>query len=243
MSAKNETKPDGFSKKLMNLAAEFMKELANSVRSTWKVARIANEMRNEFPEKAKKGEKGWVQFCHEILLRDESTVNAYVRGFRYAEKFSPKMMREEPSLMPPVSLVAELAGVRAERREELHDQLYSGNYSASEFRSLLVSARDPEGDANGPKDRKATTTRPGSKQPRKNGKQDRPNIQAYPREKLPELIPQTVTEAETFPVREWENVNDLTEQVAVMLIDNEQRLDKGWSIVVIPPRAAQEGGK
>jgi hypothetical protein len=230
-----------WSAKQMELAKKFGQALKKAASCTWAAAEFAAKLRDTFPTRVNKGEKGWAAFCREVLGKDENTVGAYVRGWKYAARHAADRLKDRGT-MPPVSLVSELAAVRENARQELHDKLFSGEYSASEFRSLLVSKRDPERDQDdeaeqdGPTDGPTRKKHPGASGTRQ--EKEKRNVRKIISEELPTLF-EPKTEITVMQVHEWDDVNELSDAVSVLLIEGEKRLD-GWTIVRIPPKT--EGG-
>jgi len=241
---KMETGANKYSQNQLELAEQFGAEVRNATNSTWTAAGIAVKMRETFPKRANKGETSWAEFCREILKRDDATVSAYVRGYKYALEFEPNLMLESPSDLPPVSLVAELASCRAERRIELHEKLFSGYYSAMEFRTLLASFRDPEFNEfqdDAPTDKKTTKPRPTCNRTTNKIEKEKPKPQSFPREALGDLIPKEVKNVQTFKAPAWIDVTELSDSITGVLIGNSKKLG-GWTIVIIPPQGTEGMG-
>lgn len=130
---------------LESLAERFKGHLASSERSIWMAGIEAFKAREAFVATPKIGRWSWSEFCMSPIGfdRDVDTVGAYIRAVRYCMKhvkgFDAKSVAK--ANLPSISLVAELAGAPGDKREELHLALWSGKFSASEFRQMLSQAK------------------------------------------------------------------------------------------------------
>ena len=235
-------RPAKFSDKLMALAGDFLNALADGTSATWKAAKIAHHIRQQFPARAKAEDEGWTKFCVRALYRDYKTVNAYIRGYEYALQYEPERLANHPKALPPVSMVAALAGALPERRPELHARLFGLDNQGlplygccDEFRDNLRTCKAPEQavpSQNGGKKGEARKKKEGGAPPKI-------NIQRVPTEKLATAIPSEYVYMVKAP--DYSDATELAESVKAIVIAHYAKMSKEWSAILIPPCVEMAG--
>lgn len=138
-------KSKSWTEKQRSLGVEFLEAEAKGNEWGWQAAKLAFDLRGTFPRKSGHGEPGWEDFCGEVLNRNPRTVSTYVRASQYCDHHV-QGWSQRLSTLPPWYLVAELAAREpGERREVLHEELFSGfPVEVEDFRKALAKLREAE---------------------------------------------------------------------------------------------------
>jgi len=120
---------------VIKLAQSFLEADREASQSSWNAVLLAYRLRAEFPRKAKRGQRGWEDFCRQVLGRRPQTIAQYVAAAEYCKEHAPdweRMIGKDG--LPPYYLVAQLSyRANCAERRALHAQLFAGKYEAGEF--------------------------------------------------------------------------------------------------------------
>ena len=218
----------------LKLYPKFQEYRQTASGNLWFAAEIAEEMRSHFPAKSKKGDKGWTDFCKDVLKRDDATVNEYVRAMRYCKEHCPhwKANVQACKYLPPISLVALVSSIEPSRRSELHTQLFEGNYgSADEFRDQLRDFQRSTAKANGKENKHSVGAASVDGDVSK-------KVQRLNPDDLPALF-KGEKHVNFFSVLNWSDATDLIDKVSDLILKDANTFAKG-GLIQVP---AIKGGK
>jgi hypothetical protein len=126
---------DAWGEETIAAAERFLTDVNSADGVCWSLIIHADELRRQFPRKARHGHAGWIKFCEDVLGKSRKTVGAYLACAAYCDDHVPNWQSlAQDGQLPPYYLVARLSRCpKGPARDGLHSRLFAGEYEPDTF--------------------------------------------------------------------------------------------------------------